>query len=179
MLYLKEETNMGADLMAGLDVVARLVDEGVCGAVKYAVVRADPARDLYLDELIKRVDRRKVISGIGERPAVIHLRQWGLPGFTTGSGCLAPTLSAAVFSACCAADYAGADRIRSRFLDLEDLRDGWGPARVLHHALELAGIARTGPIPPFVSELSVEERNRLTPVVQELLTQQQELVAGD
>jgi dihydrodipicolinate synthase/N-acetylneuraminate lyase len=179
MLYLKEETNMGADLMAGLDVVARLVDEGVCGAVKYAVVRADPARDHYLDELIKRVDRRKVISGIGERPAVIHLRQWGLPGFTTGSGCLAPTLSAAVFSACCAADYAGADRIRSRFLDLEDLRDGWGPARVLHHALELAGIARTGPIPPFVSELSVEERNRLTPVVQELLTQQQELVAGD
>jgi dihydrodipicolinate synthase/N-acetylneuraminate lyase len=179
MLYLKEETNMGADLMAGLDVVARLVDEGVCGAVKYAVVRADPARDLYLDELIKRVDRRKVISGIGERPAVIHLRQWGLPGFTTGSGCLAPTLSAAVFSACCAADYAGADRIRSRFLDLEDLRDGWGPARVLHHALELAGIARTGPIPPFVSELSVEQRNRLTPVVQELLTQQQELVAGD
>ena len=179
MLYLKEETNMGADLMAGLDVVARLVDEGVCGAVKYAVVRADPARDHYLDELIKRVDRRKVISGIGERPAVIHLRQWGLPGFTTGSGCLAPTLSAAVFSACCAADYAGADRIRSRFLDLEDLRDGWGPARVLHHALELAGIARTGPIPPFVSELSVEQRNRLTPVVQELLTQQQELVAGD
>lgn len=179
MLYLKDETNMGADRMAGLDVVARLVDEGVCVAIKYAVVRTDPAHDQYLDELIKRVDRRKVISGIGERPAVIHLRQWGLPGFTTGSGCLAPALSAAVFSACCAADYAEADRIRSRFLDVEDLRDAWGPARVLHHALELAGIARTGPIPPFVSELSPEQKTRLAPVVQELLTQQQELVAGD
>ena len=179
ILYLKDETNMGADLMAGLDVVARLVDEGVCVAIKYAVVREDPARDHYLDELIKRVDRRKVISGIGERPAVIHLRQWGLPGFTTGSGCLAPTLSAAVFSACCAADYAEADRIRSRFLDVEDLRDAWGPARVLHHALELAGIACTGPIPPFVSELSPEQKTQLAPVVQELLTQQQELVAGD
>jgi dihydrodipicolinate synthase/N-acetylneuraminate lyase len=179
MLYLKDETNMGADRMAGLDVVARLVDEGVCVAIKYAVVRTDPAQDQYLDELIKRVDRRKIISGIGERPAVIHLRQWGLPGFTTGSGCLAPTLSAAVFSACCAADYAEADRIRSRFLDVEDLRDAWGPARVLHHALELAGIARTGPIPPFVSELSSEQKTRLAPVVQELLTQQQELVAGD
>jgi len=179
ILYLKDETNMGADLMAGLDVVARLVDEGVCVAIKYAVVREDPARDHYLDELIKRVDRRKVISGIGERPAVIHLRQWGLPGFTTGSGCLAPTLSAAVFSACCAADYAEADRIRSRFLDAEDLRDAWGPARVLHHALELAGIACTGPIPPFVSELSPEQKTQLAPVVQELLTQQQELVAGD
>jgi dihydrodipicolinate synthase/N-acetylneuraminate lyase len=179
MLYLKDEMNMGADRMAGLDVVARLVDEGVCVAIKYAVVREDPAHDQYLDELIKRVDRGKVISGIGERPAVIHLRQWGLPGFTTGSACLAPTLSAAVFSACCASDYAEADRIRSRFLDVEDLRDAWGPARVLHHALELAGIARTGPIPPFVSELSPGQKTRLAPVVQELLMQQQELVAGD
>ncbi|HET6216717.1 MAG TPA: dihydrodipicolinate synthase family protein [Acidobacteriaceae bacterium] len=179
MLYLKEEMNMGADLMAGLDMVARLVEEGVCIGIKYAVVRGDPTHDHYLDELIKRVDRRKVISGIGERPAVVHLRQWGLPGFTTGSGCLAPTLSAAVFSACRASDYTEAERIRSRFLDLEDLRDAWGPARVLHHAVELAGITRTGPIPPFVSELSAEQRNRLAPVVQELLTQQQVLVAGD
>jgi dihydrodipicolinate synthase/N-acetylneuraminate lyase len=179
MLYLKDETNMGADRMAGLDVVGRLVDEGICVAIKYAVVRTDTARDEYLDELIKRVDRHKIISGIGERPAVIHLRQWGLPGFTTGSGCLAPTLSAAVFSACRASDYAEADRIRTRFLDVEDLRDAWGPARVLHHALEMAGIARTGPIPPFVSELSPEQKTRLAPVVQELLIQQQVLVAGD
>jgi len=179
MLYLKDETNMGADLMAGLDAVAQLVDEGICIAIKYAVVREDPAQDRYLDQLLKRVDQRKVISGIGERPAINHLRQWGLPGFTTGSGCLAPTLSAAVFSACRSGDYGEAERIRSRFLNLEDLRDAWGPARVLHHALELAGIARTGPIPPFVSELSPEQRNRIEPVVQELLTQQQELVAGD
>ena len=179
MLYLKEETNMGADLMAGLDVVARLADEGICIAIKYAVVRKHPEQDHYLDELVKRVDRRKVISGIGERPAVIHLRQWGLPGFTTGSGCLAPTLSAAVFSACRTGDYAEAERIRSHFLDFEDLRDAWGPARVLHHALELAGVANTGPIPPFVSELSPAQRKRVEPVVQELLTHQQELVAGD
>jgi dihydrodipicolinate synthase/N-acetylneuraminate lyase len=179
ILYLKEETNMGADRMAGLDVVARLVDEGVCIAIKYAVVRADATQDPYLDELVKRVDRRKVISGIGERPAVTHLRQWSLPGFTTGSGCLAPTLSAGVFSACRAGDYAEAERIRSRFLDLEDLRDAWGPARVLHQALELGGVARTGPIPPFVSELSPEQLHRVKLVVEELLTQQQELVAGD
>jgi dihydrodipicolinate synthase/N-acetylneuraminate lyase len=179
MLYLKEETNMGADLMAGLDTVAQLVDEGICIAIKYAVVRKDPSQDPYLDQLLKRVERRKVISGIGERPAINHLRQWGLPGFTTGSGCLAPALSAAVFSACRAGDYAEAERVRSRFLDLEDLRDAWGPARVLHHALELAGVAATGPIPPFVSELSPEQKNRIQPVAQELLAQQQELVAGD
>ena len=177
MLYLKEETNMGADLMAGLDTVAKLVEEEICVAIKYAVVRKNPEEDLYLDELIKRVDRRKVISGIGERPAVIHLRQWGLPGFTTGSGCLAPALSAAVFNACRAGNYAEAERIRARFLGVEDLRDEWGPARVLHHAVELGGIAGMGPIPPFVSELSLEQKNRIKPAVQELLTEQQELVA--
>ncbi len=179
MLYLKEEMNMGADLMAGLDTVAQLVDEGICIAIKYAVVRKDPSQDPYLDQLLRRVERRKVISGIGERPAINHLRQWGLPGFTTGSGCLAPALSAAVFSACHAGNYEEAQHVRSRFLDLEDLRDAWGPARVLHHALELAGVAATGPIPPFVSELSPEQKNRIQPVAQELLTQQQELVAGD
>jgi dihydrodipicolinate synthase/N-acetylneuraminate lyase len=179
ILYLKEETNMGANLAAGLDAVARLVDEGICIAIKYAVVREQPEKDAYLDQLLQRVDRRKVMSGIGERPAITHLRQWGLPGFTTGSGCLAPAMSAAVFSACRDGKFADAERIRSRFLAFEDLRDAWGPARVLHHALELAGIADTGPIPPFVSELSAQQKTQIDQVVQELLTQQQELVAGD
>ena len=53
MLYLKEETNMGANLAAGLDVVAKLVDEGICIAIKYAVVRAQPENDQYLDELLQ------------------------------------------------------------------------------------------------------------------------------
>ena len=30
-------------------------------------------------------------------------------------------------------------------MPLEDLRDAWGPARVLHTRTELAGIAATGP----------------------------------
>jgi len=100
-----------------------------------------------------------------------------LPGFTTGSGCLAPALSAAVFNACRAGNYAEAERIQARFLGVEDLRDEWGPARVLHHAVELGGIADMGPIPPFVSELSLEQKNRIKPAVQELLTEQQELVS--
>src|ERR1700722_9647378 len=177
MLYLKEETNMGANLAAGLDAVARLVDEGICIAIKYAVVREHPENDPYLDNLLQRVDRRKVISGIGERPAVTHLRQWGLPGFTTGSGCLAPAMSAAVFSACRERDYAEAERVRGRFLEFEDLRDAWGPGRVLHRALELAGIADTGAIPPFISEISVEQKDRMRGVVEELLAKQDELVA--
>ena len=177
ILYLKEETNMGADLMAGLDAVAALVDEGICLAIKYAVVRQNPEEDSYLDELVKRVDRSKVISGIGERPAVTHLHKWELSGFTTGSGCLAPTLSTAVFAACRKRDYAEAGRVRGRFLDLEDLRDAWGPSRVLHHALELAGIANTGSIPPFLSEISPEQKKCISSAVQKLLTEEKELVS--
>ena len=39
VLYLKERTNFGADKMAGLDAVARMVADGTCVWIKYAVVR--------------------------------------------------------------------------------------------------------------------------------------------
>ena len=161
MAYLKDEANFGADREAGLDAVARLIDSGVCAAVKYAVIRQDPAKDDYLAGLLRRVDRAKVISGIGERPAIVHMRDWGLPGFTTGSGCVAPALSQALFQACRAGDYANAEKIRARFLPLEDRRDEWGPARVLHAAVELAGIAGTGPIPPYQSPLPAARHDAL------------------
>jgi dihydrodipicolinate synthase/N-acetylneuraminate lyase len=168
IVYLKEENNFGADKEAGLEAVARLVDDGICVAIKYAVVRQDPAVDGYLEALLKRVDRQAVISGIGERPAVIHMRDWKLPGFTTGSGCLAPRLSQLLFEACRRNDFEAAERLRARFIPLEDLRDAWSPAKVLHHATELAGIARTGALPPYLSALSDEQQQRLSPVAQNL-----------
>jgi len=67
ILYLKDESNFGPDRDAGLDAVARLVEDEICIAIKYAVVRSDPARDSYLEALLARIDRRFVISGIGER----------------------------------------------------------------------------------------------------------------
>ncbi|MBO0726777.1 MAG: dihydrodipicolinate synthase family protein [Blastocatellia bacterium] len=164
ILYLKDENNFGADSEAGLDVVARLVDEGVCVAIKYAVVRQKPAEDSYLDSLLKRVDRARVISGIGERPAVVHMRDWSLPGFTTGSGCLAPRLSRQIFEACVRSDYETAEELRAEFLPLEDLRDAWSPSKVLHYAIQLAEVAETGPAPPFLSSLSGDRLNKLAPV---------------
>jgi dihydrodipicolinate synthase/N-acetylneuraminate lyase len=168
ILYLKDEANFGADKEAGLDVVARLVDEKVCLAIKYAVVRPDPRVDPYLESLLKRVDRRLVLSGIGERPAIVHLKHFGLPGFTTGSGCLAPSLSNALFRACAREDDRS-EELRRLFLPLEDKRDDWGPARVLHAALDVARVVRTGPIPPFVSPLSEAQRAEVAPVARELL----------
>ena len=105
ILYLKDELNFGTEKQAGLDVAARLVADGVCAGIKYAVVRDNPASDFYLEALLERVDSRFVISGIGERPAVVHLRDWKLPGFTTGSGCIAPHLTQRIFESCERGDF--------------------------------------------------------------------------
>jgi dihydrodipicolinate synthase/N-acetylneuraminate lyase len=169
VLYLKEETTFGARLSDGIDAIARLVEDRACVAIKYAVVRPDPSVDVYLEALLTRVDRRHVVSGIGERPAVVHMQQWQLPGFTTGSGCIAPRLSVQLFESCVRGDIALATAIRDRFLRLEDVRDAQGPARVLHAAVEAAGLARVGPIPPFVSDVSAEVGASLEPIARALL----------
>ena|SRR5688500_4750993 len=168
ILYLKSEDGFGADKDAGLDAVGRLMADGVAVAIKYAVVRDDPRQDGYLDGLLRRVDRDRVISGIGERPAVVHLRDFALPGFTTGSGCIASAGCSALFAACQAQDWPAAESLRAPFMPFEDLRDEWGPARVLHHGTELAGIAPTGPIPPFVSPLTRSQLEALAPVARGL-----------
>jgi len=115
-----------------------------------------------------------VISGMGERPAVAHLKGFDLPGFTTGSGCLAPALSQALFEACVARDWTAAEELRLPFLPLEDQRDAWGPARVLHAALELAGVATTGGIPPFVTAISDKQKVELEPTARTLLAREKE-----
>jgi 4-hydroxy-tetrahydrodipicolinate synthase len=168
ILYLKSEDGFGTDQEAGLDAVARLMRDGVAIAIKYAVVRDNPGQDAYLDGLLRRVERERVVSGIGERPAVVHMRDFRLPGFTTGSGCIASQLCSALFAACREQDWTHAEAIRSQFIPFEDLRDEWGPARVLHQGIELAGISPTGPIPPFVSPLDASQVEQLSPIARAL-----------
>jgi len=167
-LYVKHEQDFGDDLEAGMDVIGRLVDAKICSSIKYAIVRKDPAVDPYLTAFLKRVPSSRVISGIGEGPAIVHLRDFKLTGFTTGSGVLAPKLCRSLLDACAAKDYAKAETIRAAFMPLENLRDQWGPPKVLHSAVQLAGIAETGPIPPPVSLLPAAEIDRLRPICQEL-----------
>lgn len=168
-LYIKHEGDFGADREAGLDVVGRLVDANVCGSIKYAVVRKDPGEDEYLRSLLRRVTAARVISGIGERPAIVHLRDFKLNGFTTGSGVIAPRLSLELLDACRREDYARAEEIRGAFLPFEDLRDTWGAAPVLHAGVEAAGIAETGPVQPFVSGILAAQLERIRPAAKALL----------
>ena len=155
VLYLKD------DRMLTPELVGKLVGDRLIASVKYAVVRADPAKDDFLRAILDRVDRSLVASGIGERPAIVHMRDFGLPSFTTGSGCVAPRASLRLLSLLKNKDYAAAETVREAFIPLEDLRDGINPIRVLHDAVAVAGIADTGPMLPGMDNLEPADRARV------------------
>ncbi len=145
-----------ADGYLEVDDVKRLVADGLVSVIKYAIVKDGndaPHDDPYLTALIDAVDPSMVMSGIGEQPAVVHLRDYGLGGFTSGCVCVAPGLSMAMFDAIKSGDFDEAERIRLIFKPLEDLRNAISPIRVLHDAVALAGVADTGPILPLLSNL--------------------------
>ena len=135
-------------------VLAKLIADGARCALKYAVVREDPTHDRYLDEILSLVDRSVVISGIGERPVIEHWTHFGLRAFTSGSVCVAPSLSNAIRLALGRDDVAEAKRLREALLPLEDLRDAHSPIRILHEAVRLAGIADTGPLLPMLENIT-------------------------
>ncbi len=162
VLYVKTEGYITPEL------AGKLADDGLVCAMKYAVVREDPSKDALLSDILQKVDPEMVISGIGERPAITHVTQFGLTAFTSGSVCVAPRSSTALLHALKRGDVAEAEAIRERFLPLEDLRDGISPIRVLHDAVTLAGIADMGPMLPMLSNLSGDERARVEPAAREL-----------
>jgi dihydrodipicolinate synthase/N-acetylneuraminate lyase len=134
--------------------VAALANDGIVAGIKYATVRTDPREDAYLRALLDVVDRSIVVSGIGERPAIVHLRDFGLQGFTSGSVCVAPNSSMRLLALCKEGRWDEAEEVRAQFIALENLRDAHSPIRVLHEAVTLAGIADMGPMLPMLSNLA-------------------------
>ena len=149
-LYLKSE--------AYIDTAAlgKLVDEGRIVAVKYAVVREDPLKDAYLSALVQRITPARVVSGMGERPAIVHLAHFGLASFTTGSGCIAPKASMRLLRSLKQREVETAEAIHARFLPLEDLRESISLIRVLHDAVSLCGLADMGAHLPLLSPSPAE-----------------------
>ena len=111
---------------------------------------------------------------IGERPAIVHLAEFGLPSFTSGSVCVAPAASTALLRALADGRQGEAKAIRELFLPLEDLRDAHGPIPVLHHAVTEAGIADMGPILPLLSSLGDELRRSVREAASALLEAERE-----
>ncbi len=148
---------------------ARLVNDGLISVIKYAIVKTNTADDPYLTKLLTLVDRNLIMSGIGEQPAIVHLRDFRLGGFTSGCVCVAPKLSMQMLRAIQVKDWNEAERIRELFKPLEDLRNLHSPIRVLHEAVRLAGIADTGPILPLLSNLDGEHHASVAAAAKALL----------
>jgi dihydrodipicolinate synthase/N-acetylneuraminate lyase len=145
LLYIRAENYVGADQ------IKRLIEDRTIVGIKYAVPRKNPADDPYLREICQKVDPRKIVGGLGEQPAIIHMRDFHVAGFTAGLVCIAPKLSNAMLAAIREKNWPKAEEIRAACKPLEDLRDAGNPIRVLHEAVRLAGIADTGPLLPLLS----------------------------
>ena len=171
LLYIKHDGFIEPEEVAALD------RDGLLSGIKYATVRNDASVDPYLRRLVEVVDRAKIISGIGEQPAIIHTRDFGLGGFTSGCVCVAPRLSQQMLAAMRVGAWEEADRIRSVFRPLEDLRNAINPIRVLHRAVEGAGIAPTGPLLPLLSNVEVEHEAAIDAAASALLAADRALSA--
>ena len=150
--------------------VKRLADERLICGVKYATVRADTSTDEYLRRLVDLVDPHIIISGIGEQPAIAHMGDFHLGGFTSGCVCVAPRLSAEMLKAIRAKAWPRAEEFRRTFRPLEDLRNAINPIRVLHEAIRLAGIADTGPLLPLLTNLEPADHPKVRDAALRLLT---------
>ena len=171
-LYIKSEDYVD------VDTLVRLIDRGTLIAIKYAIVREDPANDPYLRRLLQSVPASKVVSGMGERPALVHVRDFGLAAWTTGSGCIAPGAIMALLKAAKAGRTQEAQRLYEAFMPLESLRDDISLIRVLHDAVTRSGIADMGPILPLLSQSPAEALPAIGDAAQALLAFEQKLVAS-
>ena len=160
-----------------IDDVQRLMQDGCLSWIKYAVVRDNTPDDDFLKLLVETVGSDRIVSGIGEQPAITHLRDFGLTGFTSGCVCVAPALSMQMRRAINDGDFETAERIRGIFAPLEGLRNSINPIRVLHTAIALSGIAETGPILPLLSEISAADRPAIEQAAATLLGIEQETAA--
>jgi dihydrodipicolinate synthase/N-acetylneuraminate lyase len=163
IIYIKTDNYLSVDQLKALK------EDGVLRAIKYAVPREDPNVDAYLSDLCEAIGPANIVSGFGERPAIDHLRTFNLAGFTSGSVCIAPSLSMQLLRAIQAGDFEEAARIHSLIMPMEDERERISPIRVLHDAVTLAGIASMGPMYPMLSGIEESDYEAVGKAASELL----------
>lgn len=151
IIYVKVENYLSVEQLKGLQ------DDGILCAIKYAVPRNNPNEDAYLSELCQTIGPQYLVSGFGERPAIDHLRTFGLAGFTAGCVCIAPRLSMDLLRAIQTKDWERAQQIHALIMPMEDERERVNPIRVLHDAVTLAGITDMGPMYPLLSGIDPSE----------------------
>ncbi|MCB1120219.1 MAG: dihydrodipicolinate synthase family protein, partial [Verrucomicrobiae bacterium] len=163
IIYIKQDRYLSVSQLAGLKA------DGLLAAIKYAVPRPVTREDPYLSELCEEIGSENIVSGFGERPAIEHLKTFGLAGFTSGCVCIAPQLSMQLLQAIQRKDWEEAKRIHGLFMPMEDQRERISPIRVLHDAITLAGIAEMGPMYPMLSGIPERECANVGQSAKELL----------
>ena len=163
VLYLKQDGTVD------VETIQRLMQDGLISWIKYAIVRKNPEQDPFLRDIIQAIGPTQIVSGMGEQPAILHLRDFGVPGFTSGCVCVAPQLSTDMLRAIQAKDFETAEKIRTQFRPLENLRDSINPVRVLHAAVQAAGICETGPILPLLSPVDSADLALIAAAAKDLL----------
>ena len=171
-LYLKSEDYVE------VETLARLVERGTLLAVKYAIVRNNPSDDPYLRRLLEHVPAGKIVSGMGERPALVHMREFGLAAWTTGSGCIAPRMVTGLLHAVKSGDSDAAQRLYDAFLPLETLREDISLIRVLHDALTFSQLADMGPLLPLLSSTPSEHHAKIAEAARTLLALERDYARG-
>lgn len=162
VLYLK------FDRWLSPDSVGELMAAGIVSWIKYAVVRSDPAEDMYLREILEVAPKGIVVSGMGEQPAILHRKAFGLGGFTSGCVCVRPDLSNQMWLAMRDSRWGDAERFREAFEELERLRDTHSPIRVLHAAVQATGVSDVGPIAPLTGQIEPKLLDSIEAAVQRL-----------
>jgi len=165
-LYLKSEGTLT------LDRLQKLVETGRILCIKYAIARPDPMQDPFLMELIERIGRERLVSGMGEIPVPAHVGRLGLASFTTGSGCIAPSRCMGLLAALKTGDTAAAQRLYELFVPLETVRERVSLIRVLHDAITWSGIADMGAQLPLLSSTPADLRPEIEAIARELLAQE-------
>jgi dihydrodipicolinate synthase/N-acetylneuraminate lyase len=173
IVYIKAEGYIPAEDLAALCA------EGVVFGVKYAVPRSGPGRDAYLDAIIAAIGAGRVISGFGEPPALAHMTDYGLAGFTAGCVCIAPALSMAILRALQSGNRDRAEALLRPLLPLEALRGEINEIRVLHEAIRQSGIADTGMIIAPSSAIPEADRGRVKAAAVALLEAETEFRAAE
>ena len=156
VLYLKREHYVNPDDLA------KLIAEKAVSFVKYAVEKADPAKDAYLDAVLAAIGTEHVASGMGETPIHDHLAARNLTTYTSGAVCIAPAAATELLALYKAGRSAEALELSRPFLNFEKIRIDLGGLQVLHDGVRISGIADTGPLMPMVSNLPSD---RLQPVI--------------
>ncbi|MCX5518816.1 dihydrodipicolinate synthase family protein [Kaistia defluvii] len=141
------------DYLTPQDVAALLKDGALCG-VEYGIVPDETGQSPHLTALLDLVGSAdRLIDGAGEL-TIVESSKFGIQGYTSGTGLLAPHISQALLEAVKRGDRAAVDSLSQVFVDFDAARAAYSAIPVVHDAIRLAGIADTGPIGPFFESAS-------------------------